>query len=756
VGHGPRRGALCFEAAGSFVSPGLTRSFAAPLRGSARRARTIALVLGGLAGVFAIHLLLQRSRDFSPDFLASVFLYGLTVANLTLLLVLLFVLGRQLVRLVMERRRGVLGSRFRTRLVLVFLLIAVAPSTLLILVGSNLIQQTVDRWFNVDVGRMLSSAQALDEALRVSATERSRVQARVLAAEVSRGRLLDAGQSRLRRTIERRARELGVDMVSVHKGDSELVAVVDPRLPQGRHGGLAVEALTRAALLGREAETSVPFERGELLQVAVPVRGARDAVVGAIVASTYIDASVAAEAREVRLRYDKFTKTEALRGPIKVFYLSLYMLPALAVLFGAVWLSLYLAKRISIPLRLVSEGAERITAGERGVQVDFPAENDEFAALITSFNRMSERLARSEEELEHGRAGLTRKNRELEERRHLMETVLETVGTGILVVDADGCITAINAAGRRLLGLGESALGRRLEDVLTGSGREEVPRLVRRLLSGRVTRHEREIRVFTGGRDRHLAVTIVPLTRGSGAPPGAVVVVDDLTPLMTAQKVAAWGEVARKLAHEIKNPLTPIQLSAQRIAKAHLKGSPDLVQIVNECTGAIVQEVDALKNLVDEFAQFARLPPVQLSVVSLHEVVDQTLSLYDGQFPDISFERELSPGLPAVRIDATQIKRVLINLIDNAIEALGRSGTVTIETQFDKTAGVVRVSVADDGPGISQEARDKLFVPSFSTKRRGTGLGLAIVSLIVREHQGSVRVEDNEPAGARFIVELPA
>ena len=379
------------------------------------------MVLGGLAGAFAIHLLLQRSRDFSPDFLASVFLYGLTVANLTLLLVLLFVLGRQLVRLVMERRRGVLGSRFRTRLVLVFLLIAVAPSTLLILVGSNLIQQTVDRWFNVDVGRMLSSAQALDEALRVSATERSRVQARVLAAEVARGRLLDAGQSRLRRTIERRARELGVDMVSVHKGDGELLAVVDPRLPQGRHPDLVVEALTRAALVGREAEASVPFERGEFLQVAVPVRDARDVVVGAIVASTYIDASVAAEAREVRLRYDKFTKTEALRGPIKVFYLSLYMLPALAVLFGAVWLSLYLAKRISIPLRLVAEGAERITGGERGVQVDFPVENDEFAALIASFNRMSERLARSEEELEHGRAGLTRKNRELEERRHLME-----------------------------------------------------------------------------------------------------------------------------------------------------------------------------------------------------------------------------------------------------------------------------------------------------------------------------------------------
>jgi two-component system nitrogen regulation sensor histidine kinase NtrY len=251
-------------------------------------------------------------------------------------------------------------------------------------------------------------------------------------------------------------------------------------------------------------------------------------------------------------------------------------------------------------------------------------------------------------------------------------------------------------------------------------------------------------------------VTVVPLEGAPGSPRGAVVVVDDLTPLMRAQKVAAWGEVARKLAHEIKNPLTPIQLSAQRIRKAHLKAVPDFEKVLTECTGAIVQEVEALKNLVDEFAQFARLPAANLSPASLHQVIDQALSLYDGLFTGIRIERRLASDVPTLRLDADQMKRALINLVDNAIEATDKRGTVVISTEFDRSQGRVRLGVADDGPGIPAPDREKLFVPHFSTKKRGSGLGLAIVSRIVQEHQGAIRVEDNPPRGARFVLEFPA
>ncbi len=725
-----------------------------PFRNNAR------LVLFCTAGAvllfLGVQLLLRKSRDFSPDFLASVLLYGLTVLNLSLILVLILVLGRNLVRVLMERRRNVLGARFRMRLVLVFLLMAVAPSFLLIVVGTDLIRQTVDRWFNVDVERILSSSQTLGTALRRSLADRSRVHASVLAREIGlRGLLLPEGQGRLQGTVQARARALHMDVVSVFSPQGELVAVMDPRLPVGSAETGGAEALAEAALAGREAEASVPFSGGEMIRVAVPVRAGGDRILGAVVVSSFLPEGVAAEAREVQDRYTKFRRAEASRGPIKAVYLSLYLFPALLILFGAVWLSLYLARRITTPLRLVAEGTERIATGERGVRVDFASGDDEFRALIASFNRMSERLARSEEEVEHSRAGLTRKNQELEERRRLMETVLETVGTGIVVVDAEASLTAVNAAACRLLDLPAEVVGHPAGQVLTGPGRQEILGLLERLLSGRVARQEREVLVPSRGRDRHLALTVVPLPGPLGSPPGAVVVLDDLTPLMRAQKVAAWGEVARKLAHEIKNPLTPIQLSAQRIRKAYLKKAPEFEAILTECTGAIVQEVEALKNLVDEFAQFARLPAANLKLASLHEVAEQALSLYDGLFAGVTIDRRFAPDLPSLRLDPDQMKRVLINLVDNAIEATEKKGTVTVSTELDRGQGRVRLGVADDGPGIPPEDRDRLFVPSFSTKKRGSGLGLAIVSRIVQEHQGTIRVEENRPRGTRFVVELP-
>jgi two-component system nitrogen regulation sensor histidine kinase NtrY len=279
--------------------------------------------------------------------------------------------------------------------------------------------------------------------------------------------------------------------------------------------------------------------------------------------------------------------------------------------------------------------------------------------------------------------------------------------------------------------------------------------MVRRLLSGRAGRQERDLRLPAGGRDRHLAVTVAPLPGPSG-PAGALVVLDDLTPLMRAQKVAAWGEVARKLAHEIKNPLTPIQLSAQRIRKAYVRSDPDFERVMSECTGAIVQEVDALKNLVDEFAQFARLPAANLAPAALHDVIEQALSLYDGLFGDVRLLRRLAHDLPPLRLDAEQMKRVVINLVDNAIEATERKGTVVVATEFRPEQGLALLRVSDDGPGIPAEDRERLFVPHFSTKKRGSGLGLSIVNRIVQEHHGTLRVEDNLPRGAAFVVELPA
>jgi two-component system, NtrC family, nitrogen regulation sensor histidine kinase NtrY len=721
--------------------------------------RLVLGVTGGLLLVFLlVELLLRKSRDFQPDFLASALLYALTVLNISLLLVLVFVLGRNLVRMLMEWRRGVFGARLRVQLLLVFLTMAIAPSLLILLVGSDLIRQTVDRWFNVDVERMLASSQTLGIAVDEAALETSRVHARQLAREIeARGLLQPQEQGRLRRAIELRARERELDLVNVYSGHSEVVAVMDPRLPSSpaleAAGG---DALAELAGGGKEASASVAVGAGRLARVAVPLRDANGRPEGAVVVSSFVPPDVAAAVQEVHGGYTKFRKTQTFREPILSFYRSLYLFPALLILFGAVWLALYLSRRITTPMRLVAEGAERIAAGQRGVRVDFPTGSEEFRALIASFNRMSERLARSEEEVEFSRAGLVRKNQELEERRRLTDTVLETVGTGVLVVDEDGVITAVNAAAQRLLELEPGAVGLPLERVMSGQGRDDIRALVLRLLSGRVSRQEREVIVPARERDRHLAVTVVSLPGSLGSAPGALVVVDDLTPLMRAQKVAAWGEVARKLAHEIKNPLTPIQLSAQRVRKAWLKSDPEFDRVVTECTRAIVDEVEALKNLVDEFAQFARMPIATLRPASLHEVLEQALSLYDGMFPGIELERRLASDLPVLRLDFDQMKRAVINLVDNAIEATEGKGRIQLATEYDRAAARARLVVSDDGPGIDPADRDQLFVPHFSTKKRGSGLGLAIVSRIVQEHLGTIRVEDREPRGARFVIELPA
>jgi len=722
-------------------------------------ARLVAAVTGGLLLVFFLsERLLRKSSDFEPRFLASALLFGLTVLNLSLLLVLLFVLGRNLVRMLMEWRRGVFGARFRVQLLSVFLLMAVAPSLLVLLVGSDLIRQTVDRWFNVDVERLLASSQSLGAALDDAALATSRVHARILAREIeARGLLAVEEQGRLRRTVEARARERELDLVTVYGLAGEIVSVMDPRLPPAASWDAASgEGLAESALHGGLASANVASGAGRLARVAAPVRGADGQPAGAVVVSTFVPPEVASAVREVRERYTKFRQTQAFRDPIVAAYRLLYLFPALLILFGAVWLALYLARRITTPLRLVAEGAERIAAGERGTRIDFPSGSEEFRALIASFNRMSERLARSEEEVEFSRVGLVRKNQDMEDRRRLTETVLETVGTGIVVVDQEGTLTAANAAAQRLLEIEPSAVGLPLERVLHGPGRDDVHALVLRLLSGRVSRQEREVIVPSRERDRHLAVTVVSLPGSLGAAPGALVVVDDLTPLMRAQKVAAWGEVARKLAHEIKNPLTPIQLSAQRVRKAWLKSDPGFERIMTECTRAIVDEVEALKNLVDEFAQFARLPAASLQPAALADVVEQALSLYEGLYPGLRIERRLAPDLPTLRLDSDQMKRVLINLVDNAIEATEGKGCIVVASEYDRAEGRARLTVSDDGPGIAPADRDRLFVPHFSTKKRGSGLGLAIVSRIVQEHLGTIRAEDNAPRGARFVVELPA
>jgi two-component system nitrogen regulation sensor histidine kinase NtrY len=416
-------------------------------------------------------------------------------------------------------------------------------------------------------------------------------------------------------------------------------------------------------------------------------------------------------------------------------------------------MGLYLAKRITRPVQLLAAAAREIGAGHFEHRVERETV-DEFGSLVDSFNTMADELASSRRALEQSSADLERKHAEVEDRRRFTEAVLDRVATGVITIDAGGRIGILNPAAARLLGLDAGAAGTRADDVF-GSG--ELKLLAELALAPYVAGKAwpaQDIVLTRDGREVQLALAATPLHGDSGQLEGRVLVVDDITPLIRAQKVAAWREVARRLAHEIKNPLTPIQLCAQRLQRQFAAAPAPVRELVDECTGTIVGEVEALKTLVDEFSQFARMPSPRRVPTDVHRLITSTLGLYEGLFAHVRIETLYAVSLPSVRLDPDQIRRVVINLVDNAIEALNQRGLIVVETQH-AAAGAVRIIIADDGPGIAPEERDKLFMPYYSTKKRGSGLGLAIVRRIVAEHGGSVEVGANDPRGTRFTIELP-
>jgi len=403
---------------------------------------------------------------------------------------------------------------------------------------------------------------------------------------------------------------------------------------------------------------------------------------------------------------------------------------------------------------MLAAAAREIGAGRLDQRLE-PQSNDEFGSLVEAFNVMASELATSRRKVERSTIELERKHVEVEGRRRYIETILERITTGVVSIDAAGMITTINSAAGRLLSLDRRIVG---QPATSAFDRADLQPIAKLLTSRGRTKGEpaaQEIAIPREGQELHLAVVATSLLAESGASEGVVLVLDDVTPLIRAQKVAAWREVARRLAHEIKNPLTPIQLSAERLRRHFSTAPPPAKALVDECTVTIVGEVESLKGLVDEFSQFARMPSPRTIPTDLGQLITDTISLYSGIFSDVRIDQRFAPGIPLVRLDAEQIKRVIINLVDNAIEAMERRGHIVVETQLDASNNLVRIVVADDGPGIPPAEREKLFLPYYSTKRRGSGLGLAIVRRIIAEHGGSIEVGDNAPRGTRFTIELP-
>jgi two-component system nitrogen regulation sensor histidine kinase NtrY len=724
------------------------------------------LILIGIGVLFAVlvGMIVSANRvRVAPELATEFVLYALIAVDLTMLAALAFVLARNLVKVVVEQRRGLPFAHFRAKLIAMLMGMTVVPAVLVLLVGSELISTNIERWFNAPMDEILSSANQVagdyyrerqllvaDHAARIAKAVGDLDFPAADAQPLRDALNAEVSSRRVRRVVVYRVQP-ATDAPAV----TPVVDVTDPSLPAKFDRALIDRLAARVAGGSADAAAIDKLgDAGDLLHGAAAVRSAQGRVAGVIVATDFLTGELAARSRRMTQAYENYSQLRVMKRPLTGTYLSFFLMVTLFILVGSLWMGSYLAKRVTGPVAALAAAAREIGAGHLDQRVERTS-NDEFGSLVEAFNAMAGELASSRRKVERSTHELQQKHVEVENRRRYIETILERITTGIISVDGSGRVTTINSAASRLLTLDRGIVGQPARRVFDRADLQPLGALLGGAGGPKAESAVQEIPILRDGQALQLAVVTTTLVGDSGEAAGLLLVLDDVTPLIRAQKVAAWREVARRLAHEIKNPLTPIQLSAERMRR-HFAGRPPSDRaLVDECAATIVGEVESLKGLVDEFSQFARMPSPRTVPTDLSALITDTLALYDGIFSDVSITPRFGEGVPLVRLDVEQIRRVIINLVDNAIEATERKGEIAVETALDGANKLVRIVVADNGPGIPASEREKLFLPYYSTKRRGSGLGLAIVRRIIAEHGGSIEVGDNTPQGTRFTIELP-
>ncbi len=724
-----------------------------------RRTRLIIAAVGGLVLVLtAVQVLIQELRFPSP-IPSNILIFALVNVNLILLILLIVLLFRNLFKIYLERRNNVLGSKFRVKLVVTFLSLALLPAALLFLVASNLITTSVDSWFNIRVEESLEDSLDVAQTYYRAAEDRALLSARRIARRVAAEGLLDASEPYLNRVARESLQELELATVQIFdRRGSERVRVRGGEPPEDDDAFPAGSLAVQAALGGQEQSLITPTWRGGFVRGIVPiiVASEKGEVVGAAAVGYPIPGDMAQKASDIATGITEYKQMKMLKNPIKGIYVMLFLMVTLVIIFAAVWVGVHMARRITVPIQELAQGTRAVASGDLDYRVQVEAD-DEIGMLVESFNRMTEDLRRGEVELTETNRHLQQTNVELNQRRAYMETVLESIGAGVLSVDAEGRINTVNRAASRMLDFDPAeALHRHYRAVFAAQPLAPLRHLMDRMVQeGRGTVNE-QVTLSLLGRGATLVVNVSSLRDRGGQYLGMVVVFDDITKLIRAQQAMAWGEAARRIAHEIKNPLTPIKLSTQRLRKKFAEGSTEFSDIFDQCTQAIIHEVDALKTLVDEFSRYARMPTSYPRPGDLHALIEKVLNLYSGVSRHILLTADLDPQVPPVNLDPDHMKRALVNLVDNAVAAVGEAGLICLKTRYLADEGKVRLEVTDTGPGIPPEDRERLFLPYFSTKKSGTGLGLAIVYRVVTEHSGTIRVEESHPRGTRMIMEFPA
>lgn len=669
------------------------------------------------------------------------------------------ILLRNLLKLYVERRQQRLGARFKTKMVAAFLGLSLVPVCFLFIFAHGLLNRSIDKWFGIPFDIVRRDANEIFRQVELQAEQRALHDTVHVASSENLAESIARGDRRaMERMLTRGLKHASLESVICLDAQGRVLARGGRPWPAPSEIGRLFPELAPGELSSGGLSTHWRSESLDVFLAASPVEGADGKPIATVVSATRLPTNIRQMAQEIQQEAQKYDELSRERKAVKRNYLSVLSLLTLLILFVATWFALFLSKQVTVPIQALAQATEEVSKGNLGYQVTARTD-DELGRLIRSFNEMTLQLAEHRRALEQAAQDLQKAYRDLEERTNTTEAILQNIPTGVISLDREGRITQVNATVERMFGRPEVKSARTLADLFSSEDAREISRLFRRAArQGVVTR---QVELDLGGRQAFVALTISSI-RARHGPVGSVLVLEDLTDLLRAQKAAAWQEVAQRIAHEIKNPLTPILLSTERIRRLVERAGPhalsqELAAAVAESASLIGHEVATLQTLVGEFSSFARFPASHPVSASLNSIVESALSIFDGRLDGVMLHRELAPDLPPIQADPEQMKRAVVNLIDNAAEAVEDAAPkeIWVRTALDPQRDVLELVVADSGAGISAEAKEKLFLPFFSTKRRGTGLGLAIVSRIVSEHNGTIRVEENRPVGTKLVIELP-
>jgi two-component system nitrogen regulation sensor histidine kinase NtrY len=702
------------------------------------------LTLFGFVLLTALAIVLQiKYRGFEGPLSDNILIVILTNANFLLLAAVIFMTARSLWKLSIERKHGVLGARFRTKLVAAFVSLSLIPPILLFLIGTGMSTRSMERLFSLKIETSLQDSVSVAQAYYDRLREQSFDFSRQISRQMTEEHLLSRFQAPvLKDYLRRKAAEYGLGSVELLASPRERsVTVVTGKFPARTFVATSADFAATAFTSEGTATVIDLGKKGEIVRAVVPVYASLDdkKVSAAVAVSYYVPQSLAAKTEEIRLGYSQYRSSLRGKEPIKLAYRLGFLTVTLALLLAAIWVALRVAAGITVPIRKLAEGTAAVAAGRFDYRID-ETTGDEVGVLIDSFNKMTSELRQSREQLVQADS--------------YKQTILSNIDTGVVSIDRSGRITTINPSASASLGVREKdMLGKRYDEAFGFIELEPIRRLFRRLEQGQ-GRAEEEIALNVRGRILTLRMRVSTLKDSAGTPIGTVITFDDLTELIRAKKAETWQDVARRIAHEFKNPLTPIKLSAERLRKKHAEGAADFDTVFDECSRTIVEEADGLRKLVDEFANFARMPSSNPVPQPLAPVIESAAQLYATAHKNIAVVKDMAPGMPDVIIDNEQMKRVFINLFENAVEAMSGKGRIWVAARMTP-GGMAQIEVADEGPGIAAEDIPRLFQPDFSRKKKKSGLGLAIVLRIIKDHSGTIRVEQNAPKGAKFIIELP-